>query len=88
MSTAFTECEHGVGGHHHPELIIVEVLDDENKPVKEGESGELTITTIGVEAMPLIRFKTDDIVKLHTNPCTCGRNTLRVWTSLWEENNR
>ncbi len=78
MSTAFTECEHGVGGHHHPELIIVEVLDDENKPVKEGESGELTITTIGVEAMPLIRFKTDDIVKLHTNPCTCGRNTLRV----------
>lgn len=78
MSTAFTECEHGVGGHHHPELIIVEVLDDENKPVKEGESGELTITTIGVEAMPLIRFKTGDIVKLHTNSCACGRNTLRV----------
>ena len=78
MSTAFTECEHGVGGHHHPELIIVEVLDDENKPVKDGESGELTITTIGVEAMPLIRFKTGDIVKLHTNPCMCGRNTLRV----------
>lgn len=78
MSTAFTECEHGVGGHHHPELIIVEVLDDENKPVNEGESGELTITTIGVEAMPLIRFKTGDIVKLHTNSCACGRNTLRV----------
>jgi phenylacetate-CoA ligase len=78
MSTAFTECEHGVGGHHHPELIIVEVLDNDNKPVKEGESGELTITTIGVEAMPLIRFKTGDIVKLHTNPCACGRNTLRV----------
>mgnify|MGYP003542274809 FL=1 len=78
MSTAFTECEHGVGGHHHPELIIVEVLDNENKPVNEGESGELTITSIGVEAMPLIRFKTGDIVKLHTNPCACGRNTLRV----------
>ena len=78
MSTAFTECEHGVGGHHHPELIIVEVLDDENKPVKDGESGELTITTIGVEAMPLIRFKTGDIVKLHTEKCACGRNTLRV----------
>jgi phenylacetate-CoA ligase len=78
MSTAFTECEHGVGGHHHPELIIVEVLDDENKPVKEGEIGELTITTIGVEAMPLIRFKTGDIVKLHTDSCSCGRNTLRI----------
>ena len=78
MSTAFTECEHGVGGHHHPELIIVEVLDEENNPVKNGESGELTITTIGVEAMPLIRFKTGDIVKSHTDACACGRNTLRI----------
>jgi phenylacetate-CoA ligase len=78
MSTAFTECEHSIGGHHHPELIIVEVLDENNKPVKEGESGELTFTTLGIEAMPLVRFKTGDIVQLHTNPCACGRNTLRV----------
>ncbi|HMI08446.1 MAG TPA: phenylacetate--CoA ligase [Flavobacterium sp.] len=78
MSTAFTECEHAIGGHHHPELIIVEVLDDNNKPVPEGEPGELTFTTLGIEAMPLIRFKTGDIVKLHTEPCACGRNTLRV----------
>lgn len=78
MSTAFTECEHGVGGHHHPELIIVEVLDENNKPVKNGESGELTFTTLGIEAMPLVRFKTGDIVQLHTDPCLCGRNTLRV----------
>ncbi|HEY4617906.1 MAG TPA: phenylacetate--CoA ligase [Flavobacterium sp.] len=78
MSTAFTECEHSVGGHHHPELIIVEVLDDNNKPVKNGESGELTFTTLGIEAMPLVRFKTGDIVQLHHEPCACGRNTLRV----------
>jgi phenylacetate-CoA ligase len=78
MSTAFTECEHGVGGHHHPELIIVEVLDEHNNPVKNGESGELTFTTLGIEAMPLVRFKTGDIVQLHTNPCLCGRNTFRV----------
>ena len=78
MSTAFTECEHGVGGHHHPELIIVEVLDENNNPVKNGESGELTFTTLGIEAMPLLRFKTGDIVQLHTDPCACGRNTLRV----------
>jgi len=78
MSTAFTECEYGIGGHHHPELIIVEVLDDNNKPVKNGEAGELTFTTLGIEAMPLIRFKTGDIVQLHTDPCACGRNTLRV----------
>ncbi len=78
MSTAFTECEHLVGGHHHPELIIVEVLDHNNLPVKNGESGELTFTTLGIEAMPLIRFKTGDIVQLHHEPCACGRNTLRV----------
>lgn len=78
MSTAFTECEHAVGGHHHPELIIIEVLDENNQPVKNGEAGELTFTTIGVEAMPLIRFKTGDIVQLHSEPCECGRNTTRV----------
>ena len=78
MSTAFTECEFANGGHHHPELIIVEALDDNNQPVKNGEVGELTFTTLGIEAMPLVRFKTGDIVKLHAEPCACGRNTLRV----------
>ncbi|HKX85314.1 MAG TPA: AMP-binding protein [Flavobacterium sp.] len=78
MSTAFTECEHFHGGHHHPELIITEVLDDNNQPVPDGQNGELTITTLGVEGMPLLRFKTGDIVKLHHESCACGRNTLRV----------
>ena len=78
MSTAFTECEQSIGGHHHPELIIIEVLDENNAPVKNGETGELTFTTIGIEAMPLVRFKTGDIVQLHSNPCSCGRNTFRV----------
>lgn len=78
MSTAFTECEFQIGGHHHPELIITEILDDEENPVKEGESGELTITTLGVEAIPLLRFKTGDLVKAHDEPCQCGRNTMRL----------
>lgn len=78
MSTAFTECEHQVGGHQHPELIITEILDDEGSPVKNGESGELTITTLGVEALPLLRFKTGDLVKAHYESCKCGRNTMRL----------
>ncbi len=78
MSTAFTECDQLSGGHEHPELIITEVLDDNNQPVVDGESGELTITTLGVEGLPLLRFKTGDIVRLHKEPCACGRNTLRV----------
>jgi phenylacetate-CoA ligase len=56
----------------------VEVLDNENKPVNQGEAGELVITTLGIEAMPLLRFKTGDIVQLHTDACPCGRNSLRL----------
>lgn len=78
MNTAFAECEHQVGGHHHPELIIVEILDENDKAVTHNEEGELVITTLGVEAMPLLRFKTGDIVKAHYDSCKCGRNTLRL----------
>jgi phenylacetate-CoA ligase len=78
MNTAFTECDQQQGGHHHPELIIAEILNDNNQPVDEGESGELTITTLGVEGMPLLRFKTGDIVKAHNQKCNCGRNTMRL----------
>jgi len=78
MSTAFTECEFQIGGHQHPELIITEILDENENPVKDGESGELTITTLGVEALPLLRFKTGDLVKAHYEPCECGRNTMRL----------
>lgn len=78
MGTAFTECDAGRGGHHHPEMIIVEFLDDNNQPVAEDEPGEVTITTLGVEAMPLLRFKTGDICYHHKEPCSCGRNTIRL----------
>lgn len=78
MSTAFTECEAQQGGHQHPELIIVEVLNDNENVVPAGSVGELTITTLGVEAMPLLRFKTGDMVVAHTSGCSCGRNTTRL----------
>ena len=78
MSTAFTECEHAVGGHQHPELIIVEFLDDNNNPVAEGEAGEVTVTTLGVEGMPLLRFRTGDICYHYTEACACGRTTTRL----------
>ena len=78
MSTAFTECEHAVGGHQHPELIIVEFLDDNDQAVAENEAGELTVTTLGVEGMPLIRFKTGDICYHYNEPCACGRTTTRL----------
>ncbi|MCD6556619.1 MAG: AMP-binding protein [Bacteroidales bacterium] len=78
MASAFTECSAGKGGHHHPELIIVEFLDENNNPVNENEAGELTVTTLGVEGMPLLRFKTGDVMKHYTDECTCGRTTMRL----------
>ena len=78
MQTSFTECSEGKGGHLQPELIIAEFLDSEGKPVKSGEEGEVTITTIGIEGMPLLRFRTGDMVIHHSEPCRCGRNTLRL----------
>ena len=78
MQTAFTECSHGIGGHHHPELIIVEVLDDNGNQLKAGEYGEVTITTLGVEGMPLLRYRTGDICAYYDEPCACGRNTIRL----------
>ncbi len=78
MQTAFTECGHGKGGHLHPELIYLEVLDDDGKVVSNGEAGEITITTLGVEGMPLIRYRTGDVARIYKDACACGRNTLRV----------
>lgn len=78
MGTSFTECGAGQGGHHHPELLIVEVLDSQNHPVADGQVGELAITTLGVEGMPLLRFKTGDVCAAHRTPCTCGRTTTRL----------
>lgn len=78
MQTAFTECAAGKGGHLQPDLLIVELLDEANKPVKAGEPGEVTITTLGVEGMPLLRYKTGDICMYFEAPCSCGRNSLRL----------
>ncbi|OMP80433.1 MULTISPECIES: phenylacetate--CoA ligase family protein [unclassified Chitinophaga] len=78
MQTAFTECNAGHGGHHHPELLYVELLDDNNQPVGPGQDGEVTITTLGVEGMPLLRYKTGDICRYFEEPCSCGRQTKRL----------
>ena len=65
MEGGFTECGQGLGGHHHPELLITEFVDENDLQVAEGEMGELVITTLGVEGMPLLRFKTGDICNFH-----------------------
>jgi phenylacetate-CoA ligase len=78
MQSSFNECEKECGTHHKPDLTIVEFLDDNNQPVKADEPGEITITTLGVEGMPLLRFKTGDVCYRFEEPCACGRNSLRL----------
>lgn len=78
MQSSFTECEYLCGVHHQPDLIIIEILDEEEREVKQGDIGELVITTLGVEGMPLVRFKTGDLCRTYDNKCKCGRNSIRL----------
>ena len=87
MSATFSECEHACGGHVHPELIIVEIIGEDNKPVPDGMPGEIVITTLGVEAMPLIRFRTGDIAAKIVEPCACGRNSFRLTPLIGRKHN-
>lgn len=87
MSATFSECPYGLGGHVHPELIIVEIVDENNQPVPVGEPGEVVATTLGVEAMPLLRFRTGDIASMHTEQCACGRWSYRLSPLVGRKNN-
>jgi phenylacetate-CoA ligase len=78
MATSFTDCAEGTGGHLHPELMVVEIVDETGVLVPPGTFGEVVATPLGVTGMPLLRFKTGDIAMLHDAPCSCGRNTYRL----------
>ena len=87
MGATFSECEYGMGGHVHPELIIVEIIGEDNLPVPDGEAGEIVVTTLGVEAMPLLRFRTGDIATKIVEQCKCGRNSYRLTPLIGRKNN-
>ena len=87
MGATFSECQYGAGGHVHPELIIVEIIGEKNTPLPDGETGEVVITTLGVEGMPLLRFRTGDIAAKITERCRCGRYSYRLKPLLGRKNN-
>lgn len=87
MGATFSECEYSCGGHVHPELIIVEIIGEDNMPVPDGEYGEVVVTTLGVEGMPLLRFRTGDIAAKRTEQCQCGRNSYRLTPIMGRKNN-
>ena len=78
LANSLCECAAGMGGHLHDEQLHLEILDDDGQPVADGEVGEVVATTFGVEAMPLIRYRTGDCAAIFHAPCHCGRTTPRL----------
>ncbi|MBR6054515.1 MAG: AMP-binding protein [Bacteroidales bacterium] len=87
MGATFSECEYGLGGHVHPELIIVEIIGEDDLPVPDGQPGEVVVTTLGVEGMPLLRFRTGDIAAKRVEQCKCGRWSYRLTPLVGRKNN-
>jgi len=72
------ECEEQDGLHIWSDHFLVEVVDPEGEQVAEGEKGELVLTSLTKEALPLIRYHTGDITRLLESECACGRTTQRI----------
>jgi len=76
--TFASECAHKAGLHWSEDLHLIEVVDPKTKqPVAEGEVGVLVITHLERRATPMIRYWTNDLVRLDRSPCPCGRTHAR-----------
>lgn len=75
----FTECSAQCGIHVWADKFLVEILDPKtSEPVPDGEIGELVITTLSKEALPLIRYRVRDLTRKFSEPCVCGRTHPRI----------
>jgi phenylacetate-coenzyme A ligase PaaK-like adenylate-forming protein len=85
------ECDHHRGMHLLDDLVIVEVVDGDNRPVPAGVYGEkVLITVLFRRTQPLIRYELGDMVRLGAEPCSCGRSYPliddiqgRIWEVLY-----
>jgi phenylacetate-coenzyme A ligase PaaK-like adenylate-forming protein len=73
-------CPAHAGMHLRENHVIAEIVDGDGKALPAGEYGELVITTIGMEAMPLIRYRTGDYTRILPGKCPCGSEALRLDT--------
>ena len=71
-------CPAHEGMHLRENHVIAEIVDDRGRPLPPGERGELVITTIGMQAMPLIRYRSGDEACVLPGPCPCGSEVLRL----------
>lgn len=78
-----TECHYQDGIHIWADQFLIEVIDPETgEQLPEGEPGELVITTLAKEALPLIRYRIGDITIINKQPCRCGRTHPRIMRVL------
>ena len=71
-------CQANEGMHLRENHILAEIVDEAGNALPEGEWGELVITTVGMEAMPLIRYRTGDTARILPGPCPCGSAVRRL----------
>ena len=73
------ECREKAGMHINEDMFYAEVMNiEENRALAEGEQGELVLTTLTKEGMPILRYRTKDITSITYEPCKCGRTTARM----------
>ncbi len=78
LSTTLCECEEGCGGHLHPELMHLEIVDERGHAIPDGEVGEICVTPFGITGAPVIRCRTGDYSFIREEQCNCGRSTSRL----------
>jgi phenylacetate-CoA ligase len=73
------ECTHHCGMHINEDHFLAEIVQpDTGEPLPYGERGELVLTALTKEALPVIRYRTGDITRLDPSPCPCGRTLARM----------
>jgi phenylacetate-CoA ligase len=85
---AFHECPAHRGLHAHPDILLAEVVDEGGRPLPPGETGELVVTTLGTEGMPLVRYRTGDVTFIVPGECPCGRGGVRIGPILGRKAHR
>ncbi|RUM34429.1 MAG: phenylacetate--CoA ligase [Archaeoglobus sp.] len=79
----FTECTEKCGVHIWADHFLIEIVDpDTGEQLSEGEKGELVVTTLSKEALPLIRWRTGDVTLMENEKCACGRTHPRIMRIL------
>ena len=74
-----TDCQFHTGLHIHEDHFLPEIVDQKTlKPLRDGMTGELVISTLTKEGIPLIRYRTKDLTSTTHKPCQCGRTTARI----------